>query len=93
MSNDTQQPSEGQPPPFIAPPKCFKCGAATEAGFVIDTGYVHLGQARWCPARTDAGKWTDFGLVTRAQVKQSIPVSTFRCPRCGYLESYAPDPI
>jgi len=56
-----------------------------ELGYVPDrthTGYTRQG---WFPGVPVKSFWT--GL--KIEAKQLVPVTTLRCPNCGYLESYA----
>ena len=67
---------------------CPKCGNAMELGFVIDhTDQADSGSAapEWAEGTVQRSLWT--GVKIRG--KERHPVQTFRCVRCGYLESYA----
>jgi hypothetical protein len=64
---------------------CGKCGGRMEQGFVpeskdssyrVDTWFEGAPQKRW------------YGLKTGGLRKHEI--ETWRCGRCGFLESYAP---
>ena len=50
-----------------------------EAGYVVDEGYGTRTVA------AERSMWT--GLKTRG--KDKLDITTFRCRRCGFLESYA----
>lgn len=64
---------------------CPKCKASMEDGFLLDRGHYNSEQlVRWIKGKAETGFW---GLKTWG--KESLPVSTYRCPSCGYLESYA----
>jgi predicted nucleic-acid-binding Zn-ribbon protein len=64
---------------------CPKCSNAMELGFVVD--HTHGGSAgpEWVQEAVQSS-WTDIKMSG----KERHPVQTFRCVRCGYLESYAP---
>lgn len=64
---------------------CPKCGGSMEPGFIVDEGYGRYDRARWQSGAADKAWWG--GL--RIRKKELIGVSTDRCRRCGYLESYA----
>jgi hypothetical protein len=68
-----------------APTKCAKCDGDLSAGFVVDQGY----------GIAEASKWQDgeprsvwYGGVKMSK-RDQFGITTFRCDRCGYLESYA----
>lgn len=66
---------------------CPRCGGRMEQGFVPE--YTHHSSVRlsqWVAGAPERG-W--FGLKLRGRRKMAI--ETYRCPRCGYLESYAPE--
>lgn len=65
--------------------ECVKCGGRMTGGLVID--YTHGGkvQSRWVEGAPEESFWTGLKTSGRAQYK----AETYRCERCGYLESYA----
>lgn len=65
--------------------KCAKCGGEMETGFVPD--YTHGGilNLYWHPGDPEPSFW--FG--TKVEKNELIPVQTYRCEDCGYLEFYA----
>jgi hypothetical protein len=65
---------------------CPKCAGAMELGFVVDHTYGGYAAAQWAEGTAKPSLWT--GVQMRG--KECHPVQTFRCTRCGYLESYAP---
>ena len=56
-----------------------------EPGFIVDEGYGTHTVAKWIAGEPEKSMWT--GLKTRG--KDKLDVTTYRCRRCGYLESYA----
>ncbi len=65
---------------------CPKCGGATVEGFVIDHGdYGSTSVSTWQGGAPRKSFWA--GLKT--DEKEQVAVQTWRCPRCGFLESYA----
>jgi hypothetical protein len=57
-----------------------------EPGYVMD----HTGQSaglapQWVEGAPEKSFWTGVRTTGRAV----LPVTTYRCERCGYLESYA----
>jgi predicted nucleic-acid-binding Zn-ribbon protein len=65
---------------------CAKCGGEMEEGFVLDYTYGGRLQSGWVEGEPERSLWR--GIKLRG--KEQLPVFTFRCSRCGYLESYAP---
>ena len=86
------KPEPDDPTPSAAPPTCVRCSTSMEQGFVIDAGYLHIGQSRWCPGPAGPVAPDVISEVSRLQLSQFRRIVSFRCPRCGYLESYAPNP-
>lgn len=56
-----------------------------EPGYVIDEGYGSRTVGQWIAGEPEKSIWT--GLKLRG--KEKLDVATYRCRRCGYLESYA----
>jgi len=63
-------------------PKCPKCQSAMEQGFIMDREGSTWVQG---PLEKSWG-WPN------TKGREKLPVITFRCARCGYLESYAVSP-
>jgi hypothetical protein len=57
-----------------------------ESGWVPDNTHSGLQRENWCPGEPQPSFWTGLAVEKRDKV---IPVTTFRCPNCGHLESYA----
>ena len=66
-------------------PTCAKCGQEMEAGFVLDRAQGAVAQSAWVDGAPMRSIWT--GLKLKGH--QLLPVTTYRCTKCGYLESYA----
>lgn len=67
-------------------PTCPKCAAKMEPGIVLDKGDSNwLNTQEWLEGKPDVSFWS--GVKTKGRERH--PVETFRCERCGYLESYA----
>jgi hypothetical protein len=72
--------------------RCAKCKARMEQGFIPDRGQAYIDRrnpymylATWVAGTPERSFW--LGITTRGRAE--IPVRTFRCTACGYLESYA----
>jgi hypothetical protein len=64
---------------------CAKCGGRMEQGFVPEAKDHSTKVEMWFEGAPQK-KW--YGLKTRGVRYHEI--ETWRCGRCGYLESYAP---
>jgi ribosomal protein S27AE len=64
---------------------CPRCGGGLEPGFTIDVGYGTKALPKWVAGEPIRSIWTGLKLGGHEQLE----VTTYRCPRCGYLESYA----
>lgn len=67
--------------------RCPKCQRPMEAGYVADIGHGIVIQSGWSPGVPEPRRFLG-GIKWREG--ENIPIVTFRCPGCGYLESYAP---
>ena len=68
------------------PKECIRCRGRMEQGFVIDRGdHNALATQKWVEGEPERSFWQ--GLKTKN--KTTHAVTSFRCERCGYLESYA----
>lgn len=56
-------------------------------GVIVDHSHGSSFPARWQRGAAVVSKW--WGL--RQDRKAQLDVQTWRCNRCGFLESYAPD--
>src|SRR5271170_6266458 len=64
---------------------CSKCGGRLEKGFILDhTGASYAHRSSWTPGDPKKTFWSGLDITN------AVPVDTFRCTSCGYLESYAP---
>lgn len=67
---------------------CLRCKATMEMGFVVDHGHGNsLQEQEWVEGDVVKSFWV--GIQTKGRQKRHV--RTYRCPRCGYLESYADD--
>ena len=65
---------------------CAKCGGAMDEGLVLDITYRARRQSEWLEGAPESSRWAG----VKIEGKEHLPVATFRCRKCGYLESYAP---
>jgi hypothetical protein len=57
-----------------------------EEGFTLDNSYGARLRSTWVEGAPVLSRWTGIKVKGKAM----LPIVTFRCGRCGYLESYAP---
>ena len=67
--------------------RCPKCQRPMEKGYVADSTYGMTLQSSWTPGGPKPRR-----ILGGIKWKRSdnVPIATFRCTSCGYLESYAP---
>jgi hypothetical protein len=76
------------PPPQPLPAsslRCPKCSQPMVEGFIPDLNYQAVAMTMWVEGRAQPSFWSGVG----AQWERSIPIGSFRCSSCGYLECYA----
>jgi hypothetical protein len=56
-----------------------------DEGFVLDQAHNFNAQSKWIEGPPTKSFWTGIKMKGRAV----IPVTTYRCSKCGYLESFA----
>jgi hypothetical protein len=66
-------------------PNCPKCSGAMTEGFVIDKTHGGASVSTWMEGEPVRSIW--FGVKARGT---QFETRTWRCRRCGFLESYAP---
>jgi hypothetical protein len=54
-------------------------------GFVLDKTHGGVGVSSWVEGVPEKSIWTGLNLAGRSQSR----IATWRCGRCGFLESYA----
>ena len=64
---------------------CAKCGGRMAEGFVIDEGYGTAHVSTFQAGEPRKSIWTGVKKSKDDQHK----IATWRCERCGFLESYA----
>ena len=67
------------------PHACPKCSGRMEQGFILDNAYGAHVVSQWVAGPPLKSIWTG----TKLPKQDPVPVGTFRCAGCGYLESYA----
>ena len=54
-------------------------------GFIMDVSHGAVLVPRWVAGKPERSFWSG----TKVTGKEQCKVATYRCPKCGYLESYA----
>lgn len=65
--------------------RCPKCSKEMEEGFIADATYGGVVTSKWVEGEPEKSFWTG----TKTKGKRQVEVHSFRCPNCGFLESYA----
>lgn len=66
--------------------RCLKCAADMKQGYVLEIGDGNVGSAStWIAGPPEKSFFSGVKVAGSDQ----YPIETFRCVRCGYLESYA----
>jgi hypothetical protein len=66
-------------------PKCLRCGGDMQQGYIGDRTLGGYDPTKWFEGELAIGK---LGGIKKAKSAPFL-VSTYRCVKCGYLESYA----
>jgi uncharacterized cupin superfamily protein len=66
------------------PQPCPKCGGEMKQGFIVDNSHQGRFVSTWVPGKPQVSFWMRTKLPDG-----SLPIGTFHCTACGYLESYA----
>jgi Domain of unknown function (DUF6487) len=65
---------------------CPKCNAAMEEGFILEKMEGGPpGADQWVEGAPEYSRWGNL----KTKDHKRYQVTTYRCPGCGYLESYA----
>ena len=64
--------------------ECIRCHTQMADGFVADYSEGSYSRQFWSPGTPEQSFWRGLKIGS-----QRVPIMTRRCPRCGYLESYA----
>ena len=66
---------------------CSKCTSPMTEGFITDQGHGMIVVPKWVDGPPRKSAWVGVRIGGRKRTE----VSTWRCRRCGFLESYAAD--
>ncbi|HEY0626388.1 MAG TPA: PF20097 family protein [Allosphingosinicella sp.] len=65
---------------------CPKCEGEMADGYTVDQGYGTASVPTWREGEPRKSIWVGLKLGGTTPIE----ITTWRCRRCGYLESYAP---
>jgi len=65
--------------------RCPKCKGIMEQGFILDCTHGRYLVSQWVAGAPRKSFWSG----TKLPDEKPVPIGTFRCSTCGYLESYA----
>ena len=68
--------------------KCLKCTADMKQGYVLEITDGSMSATKWIAGPPEKS----FFFGTNIADREQYPIESFRCVRCGYLESYALPP-
>jgi hypothetical protein len=75
--------------PTESPLRCLRCQSLMERGWLAEWSDSPSGPARWVSDDPELRRFWTGQLLPRLTGKTVLASSTYRCTRCGYLESYA----
>lgn len=64
---------------------CPKCQGSMAEGFIVSEKHGIPATASWAEGAPRKGWWGDVKIPGKP-----LPIATWRCNRCGFLENYAP---
>jgi ssDNA-binding Zn-finger/Zn-ribbon topoisomerase 1 len=67
-------------------PRCPKCNHQMELGYVADVVRYSALQSSWTPGKPERRLFLG-GIKWHR--RERIPIVSYRCANCGFLESYA----
>ena len=65
--------------------QCPKCQGATTEGFIVDHTHGGVSVSTWVEGEPKKSFW----VGVKMSGTTPIDITTWRCRRCGFLESYA----
>jgi len=64
---------------------CPKCSGKMQEGFICDQSHGGRLVSTWVEGAPERSRWTGIKLAGH----KTLETRTFRCGKCGFLESYA----
>ena len=66
------------------PSSCPRCGGSLEQGFLLDESHGTRKPGKWIEGEPEYWLWN-----LKIRGRRQIEITSYRCTRCGLLESYA----
>lgn len=70
--------------------RCPKCDTTMEQGFILDRTHGSILSAEWVSGLPDKSVFTG---IKNLKKRLRFQVMTYRCAKCGFLESYTTQPV
>ena len=70
--------------------RCPKCDTTMEQGFILDRTHGAVLSAEWVGGTPEKSA---FAGIRKLRKRPRFLVMSYRCPKCGYLESYTTEPV
>ena len=67
-------------------PSCPKCSISLQEGFLLEHTRNSRSATEWVEGQPERSFWRGLALGGRLRLR----MTSYRCPRCGLLETYAP---
>jgi hypothetical protein len=67
------------------PTRCPKCNGAMVQGFIFEFDGALRKVSSWVEGAPEKSFWQN----TKVPAEKIVPIGTYRCWACGFLESYA----
>jgi len=74
---------------MIDDPTCPKCSSKMEKGFILDRTYFPSSHRAESSLRVEGAPERSFWTGVKIKGRKQCFIDTYRCSRCGLLESYA----
>lgn len=70
--------------------KCTQCGGETSTGFLLETGHYNVRSVTiWVEGMPEKPSFWDWDNGLKLENRANLPVTAYRCIKCGHLEFYA----
>ena len=69
--------------------RCPDCGEPMEEGWTTDANFASFTQTCWHRDPPEVETRLGSPVGTKATRAKMVPITSFRCPKCGLLKSYA----